>query len=251
MGSISDYAMDLALNSLLGHFDSRPSGWYLALFTGDPATDGSEVVDANYERQPIDFDVAFQRVAVNKGVMNFPAPAGLPGTATHFVVFDDLTNGNYTAGCPFEVSRAYDRALAVVAGEVKISISKGILGTWGANTLLDWLLGGANPAMPATVYASLHSSNPIDEGNGRELSGNNYVRMATDFDVVRSGSTKNSAAVKFPTPTGAWDKISHFGVWDASTTGNLIAYGTLDGYGAPALSDTVVIAAGAMAIAFN
>ena len=36
------------------------------------------------------------------------------------------------------------------------------------------------------------------------------------------GTTSNNAAVTFPAPTANWGSVSYFGIYDASTAGNLL-----------------------------
>jgi hypothetical protein len=57
-------------------------------------------------------------------------------------------------------------------------------------------------------------------------SGTAYARQSAAFTV--SGNTaSNSAAIEFPTATASYGTVTHVGVFDASTSGNLIAYSAL------------------------
>jgi hypothetical protein len=42
-----------------------------------------------------------------------------------------------------------------------------------------------------------------------------------------SGTTSNNAAITFPAPTANWGVVSHFGVYDATSGGNLLFWGAL------------------------
>lgn len=73
----------------------------------------------------------------------------------------------------------------------------------------------------ATLYMSLHTAAPGLTG-ANEVTGNAYARTVIAFGAEASGSVSNSGAVTFPAPTPAnWGTVSHFGIWDASTVGNL------------------------------
>jgi hypothetical protein len=52
------------------------------------------------------------------------------------------------------------------------------------------------------------------------------VRQAGSFTV--SGNTATtSAAVEYPTATADYGTVTHVGIWDASTSGNMLAYAAL------------------------
>ena len=80
---------------------------------------------------------------------------------------------------------------------------------------------------PTAWYVGLFTADPTDTGSGAtEISGNAYARVAATFTV--SGDTATtSAAVEFAAATGSWGTISHIGIFDASTGGNLIAHSAL------------------------
>lgn len=92
--------------------------------------------------------------------------------------------------------------------------------------VLDHVFGGVNYTAPSTLYLALYTVAPDDTGGGTEVSGGSYARQTVAFTV--SGDTaSNNAAVEFPTATGSWGTIVAVGVFDALTTGNLLAYGNL------------------------
>lgn len=92
--------------------------------------------------------------------------------------------------------------------------------------ILNHVFGGVPYSAPATLYLGLYTVAPDDTGGGTEVSGNAYARQTVAFTV--SGDTaSNNAAVEFPTSTGSWGTIVAVGVFDALTTGNLLAYGNL------------------------
>lgn len=93
--------------------------------------------------------------------------------------------------------------------------------------MLDHVFGGNAYTAPATLYAGLFTSNPDEDGSGTEVSGGSYARVSAAFTV--SGNTaSNSAAIEFTTATASWGTVSHIGIYDASTAGNLLCYAALD-----------------------
>jgi hypothetical protein len=92
--------------------------------------------------------------------------------------------------------------------------------------LLDHVFAGNAYTSPAAVYVGLFTSSPSEDGSGTEVSGGSYARRSGSFTV--SGNTATtSAAIEWPTATASWGTITHIGIYDASTNGNLLAYAAL------------------------
>lgn len=107
---------------------------------------------------------------------------------------------------------------------------------------------------PGNLYVSLHTSNPLDTGAGTEVSGGSYARVAHgpsdatwSAGTATNGTTQNVGAITFPAPTSSWGTVTHFGIWDAISGGNLICYGALTtpktingGDAAPSFADSAL-----------
>lgn len=93
------------------------------------------------------------------------------------------------------------------------------------NEILDHILGTGAYTMPTTVYVGLSTGSFGDDNSGTELSGSNYARVSATFSAAASGTTSNSAAIEFAAATGSWGSVSHFGIFDASSAGNLLIHG--------------------------
>ena len=96
------------------------------------------------------------------------------------------------------------------------------------NALINAVLRNTTYTSPATVYVSLYTSDPTDADTGTEVSGGSYARTSATFDAPSNGVTQNSADITFPTATASWGTVSHIGVHDASTAGNLLFHTALD-----------------------
>ena len=96
-----------------------------------------------------------------------------------------------------------------------------------AETLtLNWLFTANSATRPTAWYLGLHTSNPDEDDSGTEVSGGGYARQSASFSV--SGNTATtSAAIEYPTATANYGTVTHVGVYDASSAGNLIAYAAL------------------------
>lgn len=95
------------------------------------------------------------------------------------------------------------------------------------NKILEAVLKNTSYTSPTTVYMALFTAAPSDSGGGTELSGNNYARTAVTFAAASGGSIASNADVTFPVPSANWGVVTHFGIFDASTTGNLLYWAAL------------------------
>lgn len=97
-----------------------------------------------------------------------------------------------------------------------------------ANNLINETLRNINYVPVATHYLALFTTNPTPNNTGIEVSGGSYVRKPITFIAPTNGVTSNSATVTFPAATAPWGTVTHFGIYDALTTGNLLYYHALD-----------------------
>ena len=93
---------------------------------------------------------------------------------------------------------------------------------------LNYLFTSTSVTRPTAWYVALFTSNPAEDASGTEVStsGTAYARQSVTFSVSGNTAT-NTAAIEFPTATASYGTVSHVGVFDASTGGNLIAYAAL------------------------
>jgi hypothetical protein len=95
--------------------------------------------------------------------------------------------------------------------------------------VLKHVFGGSAYTAPGTLYAALYTVAPTDTGGGTEVSGGGYVRQSSAFTVSGTNPTtaSNTAAVEYPTATANYGTVVAVGIFDASSSGNLLAYGNL------------------------
>ena len=95
--------------------------------------------------------------------------------------------------------------------------------------VLDHVFGGNAYSAPSTLYVALYTVAPTDTGGGTEVSGGGYVRQSSAFTVSGTNPTtaSNSAAVEYPTATADYGTVVAVGIFDASSSGNLLAYSNL------------------------
>jgi hypothetical protein len=116
------------------------------------------------------------------------------------------------------------------------------------NKVLDHVLGTTSYTMPATVYIGLSTGSFADDNSGTELTGGSYARQSIAFDAAASGTTDNTSAVDFPVATANWGTVSHYGLFDASSGGNLLVHGAFASSKTVETGDVLRIGAGELDI---
>lgn len=117
------------------------------------------------------------------------------------------------------------------------------------NALLDHVLRNVTYTSPTTIYVALFTTMPIDDGTGGvEVSGGSYARQSVTFSAASGGQSVNNALVSFLTATASWGTVLGVGLYDASTGGNLLYYGTLTASKTVGIGDTLSFAASALTV---
>ncbi len=95
--------------------------------------------------------------------------------------------------------------------------------------VLEHVFGGNAYSAPSTLHVALYTSAPSDTGGGTEVSGGGYVRKTSTFNVSGTNPTTatNAAAIEYPTATANYGTVVAVGIFDASSSGNLLAYANL------------------------
>ena len=126
--SFSNTAETLVLNWLLtANSATRPTAWYLALYTAAPgeAGGGTEVttVGTAYARQSAAFTVS-GNTASNTSAIEYPTATASYGSVSHVRVFDAVTGGNLIAYAALTTSKVIDTGdvLRVPAGDLDITL---------------------------------------------------------------------------------------------------------------------------------
>jgi hypothetical protein len=92
--------------------------------------------------------------------------------------------------------------------------------------LLNHAFRGTAYTQPSGLYLALFTSDPGEANTGTEVSGNAYARQSFSGSV--SGDTFTASTnIEFPAATASWGTITHVGIFDALTSGNLLASGAL------------------------
>jgi hypothetical protein len=95
------------------------------------------------------------------------------------------------------------------------------------NELLDHALGTGAFTAPTNVYVALFTTDPTDAGSGTEVSGAGYTRQLVTFGSASGGTASNSSEETFTASGGNFGTVTHIGIYDASSGGNLLFHGAL------------------------
>lgn len=127
------------------------------------------------------------------------------------------------------------------------------LTTFAQNKVANNLFGAETYTLPTTWYLALFTAAPTDAGGGTEVSGGAYTRLAitndtTNFPTITANPKLNGTNLTFAQASAAWGTVVAFGLFDASTSGNLWLWDMLVDPKTVALNDVVAINAGQFAI---
>jgi hypothetical protein len=114
--------------------------------------------------------------------------------------------------------------------------------------IVNAVLRNTTYTSPTTVYVALFTTDPTDANTGTECTGASYVRKAMTFSAPSNGVTSNSSAVEFDQATTSWGTITHMGLYDASTSGNLLFHGALTASKVIDTGDVFKFASAALAV---
>ena len=116
--------------------------------------------------------------------------------------------------------------------------------------ILDHVFAGAAYTAPSTKYLALFTGAPGETGGGTEVSGGGYARQTVAF-TTSGNTTSNNAAVEYPTATANYGTVTHVAVFDASTSGNMMAYAALSSNKTIETGDVFRVPSGDLDITLN
>lgn len=152
-------------------------------------------------------------------------------------------------------------ALAVASMLAPVPAYSAAMSDYLENKLIDHLFRATSFTAPTTTYVALFTSSCSDTGGGTEVATGSYARVGitngtgtfantqasgTGASSGTGGTTSNSAAVNFPTPSAGWGTVTYWGLYDASTSGNLLVCAALTSSKTINSGDTVSFGIGAL-----
>ena len=97
------------------------------------------------------------------------------------------------------------------------------------DALIGHMFRGTPYTAPTVLYVGLLTAPCSDAAAGTEVSGGSYVRVGVANNSAQwnatsggNGTTANTNPIAFATPSANWGQVTNFGIYDASTAGNLL-----------------------------
>jgi hypothetical protein len=120
----------------------------------------------------------------------------------------------------------------------------------------NYILGRVAYTAPTTVYLALYTSAPSESGGGTEVSGTGYARASVtntvpNFPDAVAGVKSNGVAITFAVAGAAWGTVTHWGMFDELSGGNLLFFGALGSSTAIHHDDQLIIPIGDLDITFE
>jgi len=286
MSLLTDFAENALADFVRGQGITLPTDWHIGLLSAASDASVTELAGTGYARIAVARSLAAwagtqgagttlpstgtSHGTSNNAAVDWGAAGSAWGTASHIGLFDAASGGEcwmiQELQAPIVIGAS--DPVAIEAGAIAYTLGLvGGMSDYLANKLIDLLFRGQAYTWPASTYAALYTTAPSNAGGGTEVAGGSYARVAIASSMVAwsgtqgagttaastgtGGRISNNAAINYPAPTAAWGAVSHEGLRDASTLGNLLFWGALAspktvsaGAGAP------THAAGSMKITF-
>tara|TARA_Y100000296_G_C5065054_1_gene201892 strand:- start:1 stop:414 length:414 start_codon:yes stop_codon:yes gene_type:complete len=95
--------------------------------------------------------------------------------------------------------------------------------------IMNHVFGSTTFTRPTNYYVGLLTATPSDSTDGTEVTGGSYARQICAFTITGTGTAQaaNTSAITFPTATADWGIVGWIGIYDAVSSGNLVAFQNL------------------------
>lgn len=120
------------------------------------------------------------------------------------------------------------------------------LSNYAEKLLLDWAMTTGSATRPTAWYVALYTAAPDDTGGGTEVSTGGYARQSVTFDAASSpgGTTSNNNVVSFTASGAGYGTVTHIGIFDNVSGGNLLWHGSMTASKTVADGDTLEFSIG-------
>lgn len=115
-------------------------------------------------------------------------------------------------------------------------------------------LRGVAYTSPTNVYLALFTTDPTDAGTGTEVSAASYNRkIVSDFTEFTgtTGTSSNTTEIVFDQAQEDWGTVTHGGIYDSLTAGNLMYHTVAGTPEAVTTNNTYKVAAGDLDITLS
>jgi hypothetical protein len=156
-------------------------------------------------------------------------------------------------------------ALTMLLASIPMPVRAAAMSDFLENKIADVIFRATafSELAPTTYYIALYTTACTDSAGGTEVAVGSYARVAmtratatwtgthgttTGVSSGTNGTVGNAAAVTFPAATADWGTVTHWGIVDAATVGNLIICSALTTARTITNGSTPSFAVGAMTV---
>lgn len=248
-GLSNTYENRILKHALRGEDFTAPANVYVDLHAGDPGEDGSAnaISGDGHTRAKLGTggvttmsDATGLFATVNNGVITFTTLTADKGTATHFSLWDALSGGTCIATGTIPgagIALLNGDTPEIAAGVLDVRMPGGTgnngFGKNYAGKMLNKIFRAATFAPPANTYWAWFTADPGDLGAAGEVTGGGYSRVllgtgGVEFSDPTTGQTDNDTDITKTASGADFGNISHYGIFDASSGGDLVMKGAND-----------------------
>lgn len=112
--------------------------------------------------------------------------------------------------------------------------------------LVKHAVGNSAFTMPAGAYLALFTTDPTINATGTEVVGGSYARQSISWGTEANGRIPSNAITSFTNMPAT--TVTHWAVYDASTSGNMLYYGSFEVPIVRTAGQTLAIASGNVAV---
>lgn len=120
-------------------------------------------------------------------------------------------------------------ATLAVAAVVPENSKAGALTDYLEGQIVAHIFRTSSFTKPTVLAIGLLTAACSDSSAGTEVTGGSYARVSLNpLDAnwaapsSGNGTTSNSSAITFPSPTANWGTVTHFAIYDATSSGNML-----------------------------
>lgn len=256
-GNLTTFLENAWANHLLRNTAYTPAATVycaaLTALTNAQAGTVTEVTGGAYARVAITFSAAASGQTSNSGALVFPTATAGWGTVTALGIYDASSAGNLLYWMTMGTSQTVNNGDSFTIQTAQLVVTQGGgMTTYAANNMLNLTLRNVAFTPPVTVFSALLTVVTNGQaGTVTEVSGGSYARQSVAWNAPSGGVTNNTSLITYPTATAGWGNVISYGVYDASTLGNLLLWptGGLTAAKTVNTGDTPTFAASALQVA--
>lgn len=239
-GSFSDWAEAKILDHIFGGVNFPVPTLHLGytLSASGEGGAGSEPVGAGYIRvavPPEKWAAASNGAITNTGDIICARASANQGAISSLLLADSAVGGNVLAYIPISGTVVIENkdALIIPAGAITHTFNTGGFTNYLKNQILNHIYKNMPMPVEPILWAGYMVSAPSDTAQGAEPSSTTgYARFQvnnnlTSFSNTAGGVKRNAIDIDFDKATASQGSVTHFGWWNASNSGQLLAYGAM------------------------